>query len=1071
MTPEAQAAYQEALRRIERCRREGELGMFLDLRGLRLSQVPPEICQLSSLTDLAISDNQLTSLPPEIGQLTALKELHLQNNQLTSLPSEIKTLKDLEKLILDGNQLTSLPPEIGQLSALLKLDLRSNKLTRLPPEIGQLNALRELNLSYNLLTSLPSEIGQRHELTVLDLTSNNLRSLPPEIGKLSLLKRLLLHHNQLTSLPPEIGRLSALTELHLASSQLTSLPPEIGQLCALKEIYLQDNQLTSLPPEICQLSALTVLNLDSNQLTSLLPEIGQLSALTHLSLSNNQLTSLPPEISQLSKLDELFLRNNCLTWLLPEIAQLSALTRLDLSKNRLTSLSPEIVKLTKLRHLYLQDNLLMNLPSEMGKLEALKFLILQDNSLVNLPLSMRGLHKLMLLTLNGNDALGLPWEVLGPPFPHSGPNFPTASPHSILDYYFRNRSAMEKRPILEAKVILVGWGAVGKTSLRRRLVDGSFDREEEKTHKIEITPWPVQVGKDQVKLHLWDFGGQEIMHATHQFFLTKRSLYVLVLAGREKVQGAQEAEYWLRLIASFGGESPVLVVLNKQKQCPFDLNRQSLMEKYPFIRGFVQTDCETKLGLEELEQKILAEVDKLPELRTEFDAKWMAIKDEVTDLRQKGTRRLAVADYLTLCRKQKEEELKWQMWLLGFLHDLGVVVCFHDDTRLANDGVLDPQWVVDGIYTILNEPTLKGRDGLITRAQVRALLPVADYSDDDLRVLLEMMEKFELYFPPNGSRTELVVPELMTEQESAWKAHFPEMAKCLRYELHYEFLPEGLLPRFIVATHHLSQAGERWRTGVMLRSGKNTALVRGDSVARKVHIAINGPEPTRRALLSVVRNDFVKIHASISRLGVKEMVPVPGLDVEPLAYDDLLAAEAAGDRDWPVVADGVRHKVMIAELLEGIELKETRKEQAKKRSDGTTIIFEAGSQYHEHQEPMSIDSHDITFQGSATNVQVAQTMTNCQQMIQNQNDGELKTLLTKLEQEVAELLLKLPEEKREETAGNLELLTKAVTSTKPNRAWYSVSSEGLLDASKFVKDFTGNIAGTLGSLTKVLGLG
>lgn len=643
-----------------------------------------------------------------------------------------------------------------------------------------------------------------------------------------------------------------------------------------------------------------------------------------------------------------------------------------------------------------------------------------------------------------------------------------AKPQEILDYYFRNCAAEVKRPILEAKVIFVGWGTVGKTSLRRRLVDGSFNEEEEKTHKIEITPWQVQMGQDQVKLHLWDFGGQEIMHATHQFFLTKRSLYVLVLAGREKVQGAQEAEYWLRLIQSFGGESPVLVVLNKQGQCPFDLNRQSLTEKYPFIKGFVQTDCETKLNLAELKSMLVAEVDKLPELRTEFDARWMAIKDAVTDLRQKGMRRLTVADYTKLCLKHKEEERKWQMWLLGFLHDLGVVVCFHDDPQLANDGVLDPQWVVDGIYTVLNEPTLKGGDGLVKRQQIRQLLPTADYSDDDLRVLLDMMEKFELCFRPQESRTELVVPELMTEQECEWKKVFPDLTNCLRFELRYDFLPEGLVARFIVATHDLSQPGERWRSGVILRGGKNLALVRGDAVDRRVSIAVNGPEPTRRDLLMVIRREFIKIHRSISTLGVKEMVPVPGLDVAPLAYDDLLAAEAADDKDWPVVADGLRHKILIATLLDGIEPKEKRKAQARKRSDGKTMIFEAGSQHHEHHEPMSIDSHDITFQGSATNVQVAQTMTNCQQMIQNQNDGELKTLLTKLEQEVAELLLKLPEEKRAKVEKNLTALVVEATSAEPDREWYSVSSKGLLEASKYVKDFSGNIAGTLGSLTKLL---
>jgi hypothetical protein len=34
------------------------------------------------------------------------------------------------------------------------------------------------------------------------------------------------------------------------------------------------------------------------------------------------------------------------------------------------------------------------------------------------------------------------------------------------------------------------------------------------------------------------------------------------------------------------------------------------------------------------------------------------------------------------------------------------------------------------------------------------------------------------------------------------------------------------------------------------------------------------------------------------------------------------------------------------------------------------------------------------------------------------------------------------------------------------RAWYSVSSKGLLEAAKFVKDFSGEIAGTLKNLGK-----
>ena len=67
-----------------------------------------------------------------------------------------------------------------------------------------------------------------------------------------------------------------------------------------------------------------------------------------------------------------------------------------------------------------------------------------------------------------------------------------------------------------------------------------------------------------------------------------------------------------------------------------------------------------------------------------------------------------------------------------------------------------------------------------------------------------------------------------------------------------------------------------------------------------------------------------------------------------------------------------------------------------------------------------------------------------------------------------QMLKALPAEKHEDVAGNLELAVKAVTNAKPNRAWYSVSAEGLLEASKYAKDFSGNIAETLKNLGKAL---
>jgi internalin A len=278
-------------------------------------------------------------------------------------------------------------------------------------------------------------------------------------------------------------------KLNLGGKHLTSLPNKIGQLKNLKELKLHDNNLTYVPAEIGQLKNLTVVYLRNNNLTSVPAEIGQLKDLKVLSLGGNNLTSLPAEIGQMK-----------------------GLTGLDLSGNNLTSL-----------------------PAGIGQSKNLTVLYLDGNNLTSLPIEIGQLKKLEALYLHGNDELGIPPEVLGARWDEHGES---ARPGDIIDYYFRQRREA-RRELREAKVLLVGQGGVGKTSLVKRLIDNDYNPAELKTEGIDIRDWEVagKRGKGEkgvpIKLNVWDFGGQEIMHATHQFFLTKRSLYILVLDARK----------------------------------------------------------------------------------------------------------------------------------------------------------------------------------------------------------------------------------------------------------------------------------------------------------------------------------------------------------------------------------------------------------------------------------------------------------------------------------------------------------------------------------------------------------
>lgn len=454
------------------------------------------------------------------------------------------------ELYLGGMGITTLPPEIFQLTNLTELDLRHNQFSSLPPEICKLTNLQKLNLWNNRLSDQYSAICQLPNLTVLDLCNNQFKSLPPEICNLMNLKKLNLYGNYISRLPRGIDQLTELMWLNLGHNHFSILPPEIGKLTNLTKLDLRHNHFSNLPPEI-----------------------GKLRNLTELNLSNNEFDTLPLEICQLTNLQRLFLLDNKLTTLPPQICQLRKLMLLNLSNNHLSSLPLEICQLTNLTELYFGRNPLRDPPYE--------------------------------IATKGIDAICQYFSAF-----KSDTSTGAASCPVLLQ--------SEDQPLNEAKVILVGDGAAGKTSLVKRLLHLPFDKHEDTTHGINIKGWQQNIGNREIKVNVWDFGGQVIQHTTHQFFLSKRSLYILVLDGRKD----ERPEYWLQHIESFGGESPVLVVLNKQDEnCGVNLNTVHLQRKYPVVKGFYSISCKKNTGLEEFRAALLRELPLVPLLDTPWPKK------------------------------------------------------------------------------------------------------------------------------------------------------------------------------------------------------------------------------------------------------------------------------------------------------------------------------------------------------------------------------------------------------------------------------------------------------------------
>jgi internalin A len=679
---------------------------------------------------------------------------------------------------------------------------------------------------------------------------------------------------------------------------------------------LSNKNLTTLPPEIGNLINLIHLNISNNQLTTLPPEIGNLINLTHLDISNNQLTTLPPKIANLTKLKTLDISNNLFTAFPPEICRLANLDLLVVTYNQLITLPPEIGKLTSLTSLYLGSNQLTALPPEIGKLTGLEILSIWFNKLSTLPSEIGKLTRLTSLSLVGNP-LPIPPEILGL----------DSKPAEIVNYYLQYQATTQKKRLNEAKVLVVGQGGVGKTSLVKMLVDGTYNPQESKTEGIDIKKWKVRVNGNDIRLNIWDFGGQEIMHATHQFFLTKRSLYILVLDGR---QGEQESriEYWLKLIQSFGGDSPIIVVINKIDQQRLDIDRRGLQAKYETIKGYVETSCEKGIGIKELEENITKEVGNLPHIHDQLLNSWFAIKSKLEEMKQDF---ISYEEYECMCQAEGIDDELSQRTLMRFLHDLGIVLNFQEDSWLSDTNILNPEWVTKAVYRVLNSNELFQSKGVLAFDGMGSILDSKKYPKNKHRFIIEMMGKFELCFGFEGHK-KFLIPDLLSKEEPDLNWDYDN---SLAFQYHYNFLPNSVISRFIVRMHPSISQKTYWKTGVVLIREGNKALVKADLEDKKIFIYITGKEQTRRAFLAIIRSHFDYIHQTIPKIEAKEKVPLPSRREVVVDYNHLLVLEEKGHKTF--VPEGSEEEESVEVLLNGVETEQERRERREEKRRGEKL--------------------------------------------------------------------------------------------------------------------------------------
>ncbi|EIJ41877.1 Miro-like protein [Beggiatoa alba B18LD] len=619
------------------------------------------------------------------------------------------------------------------------------------------------------------------------------------------------------------------------------------------------------------------------------------------------------------------------------------------------------------------------------------------------------------------------------------PEYEALSPAEINARLLSQWENPEQETLNRVRVIFLGYGEAGKTSLIRALFNEPvIENKEAMTAGIDIREWDVPNAK--IKAHFWDFGGQVMAHATHQFFLRSRCLYVSLLNARTDINANQQVEYWLEHVKAFGGDSKVMLVGNKSDLTQVNLDMHRLNEKYPQrLVNFYPLSCtqyqdagKHQRYFEIFKTELIEQLQAMEIYQTRFTAAEFNIL-QILRTKSVTSAFLSKTDYTTLCNQEGIQTTADfnQDSLLKLFDALGVIIHFPKITRL-NDYVLNPRWLTYGVYTLIY-----GKTAHLTEQQAHAILTtqkVVDHEGNELTyscerywVILEAMKEFELCYELPQKPHNYVIPDLLPSDQPQ-NLQF-DRATAFRFDFDFEgFLPRHLTANFIVRQHHEIVDNLVWQNGVRLKSQsyQAQALAMADYHGRRWSLWVSGKDTVR--YFSKLYDD-VKIILARMTLTYSEWVWLPNAKNEVDSTGNMSRAGFKG----LLALERARGKLYICEYGQyplSEVLKFMTDEKRAEQQGGVNIeINTGGGDFSMGGDIVGRDKHH--------NIEQANNSENAQLL------RLLQKLLTQLQQVKS----------TEETEAAKSFAQQAITEVqkeKPNFFQLKVTTKGLIEAAKAV---------------------
>ncbi len=690
--------------------------------------------------------------------------------------------------------------------------------------------------------------------------------------------------------------------LDLSGFQLTTIPVKLLEVGSIRSLNIGRSKINdfSLLEYLTDLESLDIsygMLWDCSFLENLIN-------LKSLNLRNNKISNCN-FLEKLTNLRLLNLRHNKISNANP-LVNLINLKLLDLSYNKISGCG--FMRVMKdLTSIFLSNNEIRSLPLTDG-LPSIEKIYLDNNYIsdispilslikkgITVDVSGRYLAKDKVIYVKNNSITSPPIEVI-----YQGNT-------AIINWFLRNKREAHVK-LNEVRVILLGWGNAGKSSLLKRLLGESPKvGDSAATEGINLVRW--ELPNSNIIANIWDFGGQEMKHHTHQFFVSDDCIYIVVLDNREN----EQAEYWLEYIRTVAGDSsPTLLVYNKVDESPNHHNTAEFQKKYLFIEEGTDTIISLPKYLKPEHHKYYDAFDtfKADLIRiiknhrfiktSEYSEHYIQVKKFIQENTEDKSY-IKLSDYRDYCHKKTLIEKREQEDWLEILRKLGVVTYFGENYFNEDLLLLQPEWLTFAVYRIILHPNVKEKAGVIKLKDFHELLLQDDshqedfkrkycYEEHDFEYIATMMEKYKICYRPQKDRNTLIIP---TGFQSNYVSKYEQITEqCVNFEFSFKkFLPPSLFFSLVTELLAYDWIEARWETGIEIYDKENglKALIKVDKFNRKITLQIWGKMP--QSLLSIIRGIVKKLVRELSEVvwnEMDEMIPVPMKENSYIPYRKIL---------------------------------------------------------------------------------------------------------------------------------------------------------------------------------------